>query len=80
MSNSWINTGRLPDHITIPAVPITPAVGEAAHNVKLTDDEIREIRAKYATGGYSMRRLGAEYGVSGAMVHHIVRRKNWTHL
>lgn len=46
----------------------------------LTEAQVIEIRARYAAGGFSLKRLGAEYGVSGNMISLIVKRVNWTHI
>ena len=35
---------------------------------RLTDDDVVEIKAKYATGQWSQRELGYIYGVSGATI------------
>lgn len=49
----------------------------AAH--KLTDDEVREIRARYANGELQIP-LAKEFGVTQVTVSLITRRKTWTHL
>ncbi len=52
------------------------AIGERAPCVKLTDDEVDVIRARYAAGGVTMVRLGLEYGVSGHQIGNIVSNKS----
>jgi len=47
--------------------------GEDHANAKLSDDEVREIRRRYATGSVSQEALGVEYGVSGVHIGNIVR-------
>lgn len=47
---------------------------------KLTDEQVRAIRSRYAAGGVTQRRLAAEFGVSNQLVSTIVRRKVWTHI
>lgn len=42
---------------------------------KLTEQQVVEIRARYARGGISQRALGAQYGVTGSLVHCIVAGK-----
>lgn len=45
--------------------------------VKLTPDDVREIRGMYATGEYTQRQIGDLYGVTKTQIGHIVRRKQW---
>lgn len=47
---------------------------------KLTVDEVREIRARYAAGGILMKHLATEYGISQDAVYKIIRRILWSHL
>lgn len=54
--------------------------GSRNHQSKLTEDQVREMRAKYAAGGVPQRELAAEFGVSGALVSFIVTRKAWKHI
>lgn len=54
--------------------------GERHPGHKLTADDVREIRSRYAAGGISQRRLGAEYGVGDRAVSYIVNRHTWSHL
>ena len=55
-------------------------VGVANGNAKLTDDDVREIRFRYAAGGVSQSALGQEYGVTQPMIGYIVRRELWKHI
>lgn len=43
---------------------------------KLTDEEKIEIVAKYRTGGYTIRGLGAAYGVSGPSICSLIKRRS----
>lgn len=54
--------------------------GTRNHNAKLDEQQVKEIRAKYATGKYSYKQLGMEYGVHLDMIGRIVKRKNWKHI
>lgn len=54
--------------------------GERNGRAKLTEDDVREIRAKYSTGDFTQAELGAAYGVSAWNIHSIIRRKNWAWL
>ena len=52
-------------------------VGERNHQAKLTAEKVKEIRARYATGGISQRQLAAEYAVSQGTLGPIVRGESW---
>jgi hypothetical protein len=47
---------------------------------KLTEEQVLEIRRRYAAGGVAQRPLAAEYGVCQALIGYIVRREAWAHL
>lgn len=47
---------------------------------KLTDSQVIEMRALYASGNYKQKDLAEKYGVSGPVVSAIVNNKTWTHL
>lgn len=53
------------------------AHGERQGGHKLTEAEVRDIRAVYANGGISQRELGAAYGVDQSNISSIVRGKTW---
>lgn len=55
-------------------------LGERNGASKLTSDQVREIRRRYAAGGETCRSLADEYGVHPMNIHYIVRRKTWKHL
>lgn len=54
--------------------------GEACVMAKLTESDVKEIRAMYASGGYSYHELGVRFKVSLSMIHRIAKRKAWTHI
>lgn len=54
----------------------TFARGES-HFHYLTEDQVREIRQRYAAGGVRQVDLGKEYGICQSVVSAIVRRKIW---
>ena len=54
-------------------------VGSRNNNVKLTEDQVREIRAASARG-VSRNTLARQYGVSKPMIKNIALRRNWKHL
>jgi hypothetical protein len=47
---------------------------------KLTEDQVREIRAKYVDRYGEQTRLAREYGVNPATIRTIVKGVNWRHL
>jgi hypothetical protein len=47
---------------------------------KLTADQVREIRRRYAAGGTSHRKLAAEYGVCPPYIGDIVNRTAWAYV
>jgi hypothetical protein len=49
-------------------------------NAKLTEEQVIEIRSRYAAGGVSQRKLGDEFGVAQQLISRIIRRKLWAHL
>lgn len=59
------------------AAPVAGAVGKKSLKRKLTQTMVDEIRAKYLTGQFSQAELGAEYGVSGTHVSHLVHGQAW---
>lgn len=54
--------------------------GERHPTAKLTDDIVREIRAKFIPRKYSSRRLAKEYGISKTNVLDIIHNRNWSHI
>lgn len=54
--------------------------GEASPHAKLTEDDVRDIRARYATGTVSMRKLAYEFNVSNPVIFAIVNRRMWKHV
>lgn len=54
-----------------------PQRGEDHPRALLTWVAVREIRAKYATGRWTLAGLGAEYGVDHSTIGYIVRHKIW---
>lgn len=55
-------------------------VGEERWSSKLTEDAVRDIRARYAAGGMTQQQLADEYGVTFQNISWIVRRKSWKHV
>lgn len=51
--------------------------GERHGQARLTADQVREIRSRYATGNETQKKLGDEYGVWQSTVSQIVLRRKW---
>lgn len=54
-----------------------PLKGELNGRSKLTWNQVREIRARYATGKCSLRELSQEFNISTSVLDKIIRNKNW---
>lgn len=54
--------------------------GERVASAKLTEQQVLDIRAKYANGLALQRELASEYGVSRMQISDIVCGKAWKHL
>lgn len=54
--------------------------GEQHGASKLTETQVREIRARYAMGNVTQASLAKEYGIVPPTVRHIVCRKTWAWL
>ena len=46
----------------------------------LTEDQVREIRARYERGADSLAAIGRDYGIQKSTVFKIVTKKNWKHV
>lgn len=60
--------------------PERVARGERQGGAKLTENQVREIRQRYAAGGLSMKQLADEYGVTFSPVQKIISGSGWRHL
>jgi len=54
--------------------------GERNGEARLTESQVRDIRARYAMGGITLQELGNEMGVSKNAIHRAVHRKSWKHV
>lgn len=54
--------------------------GERHHAARLTEADVRTLRARYEAGGTSFSALAREYGLAIGHVYRIVRRKAWCHV
>lgn len=55
-------------------------VGEAHYRSKLTDDMVREIRARFAAGDASAMEMANEYPVSASAITQMLAGKTWKHI
>jgi len=54
--------------------------GEEHSRAKLTDESVRDIRQKYATGGIDQGALARKWKVSPSAVSGVIRRRTWKHV
>ena len=54
--------------------------GETHQWAKLSEDDVRFIRKRYAEGGISQPELGRMFGVTHKAIGLIIHRKNWAHV
>jgi hypothetical protein len=54
--------------------------GVEQSSTKLTEDDVRRIRAKYAAKEATQTTLAAEFGVGSSTISLIVNRKRWSHI
>jgi DNA-binding MarR family transcriptional regulator len=54
--------------------------GRLSSNAKLTEDAVRDMRTRYATGDVTTVELAGEYGISGATVSRVINRLAWQHV
>jgi hypothetical protein len=47
---------------------------------KITEEDVRAIRARYPEGGITLVELGAQYGVTFSTISMILSRKTWRHV
>lgn len=58
----------------------TSSQGAGNAMVKLTEEQVQEIRRRYADGGESQRTLAAAYGVAQGTISRLVTGARWGHL
>ena len=59
---------------------MTEAKHLSLHNSKLTEQQVLEIRADWATGKYTQKQLAKKYDVCQQLISQIVNRKIWKHI
>lgn len=60
--------------------PERTARGERVGGAKLTEDQVKEIRALYAGGGITQAAMGQRFGVKRETIGRITRGQNWFHV
>lgn len=55
------------------------ARGERSGSAKLTDQQVTEMRSRFAAGEQNYSALAREYGISSSQARAIIRRECWTH-
>jgi hypothetical protein len=56
------------------------AHGAGVTSAKLSEQQVREIRARYAAGGVSQTKLAKEFGLAQGTVGELLRRETWRHV
>lgn len=54
--------------------------GMANKWAKLTEDQVRAIRAEYVPGVFGQKRLARRYGVDSRIIARILKRADWAHV
>lgn len=61
-------------------IPRPHAQGEKSCQAILTEAQVLEIRRLKAGGGWTCKRLGIKFGVTGGNIDAIINRKSWKHI
>ena len=72
--------GTNQDNVNDKVIKNRQGKGEQISSSKLTEDQVREIRAKHIFRVYTYQMLADEYNVSSDTIQKIVKRKLWRHL
>jgi hypothetical protein len=54
--------------------------GKMSSQAKLTEEDVLQMRADYATGLTSYNKLSRQYGVCHKTIWNILTRKKWAHI
>lgn len=54
--------------------------GERHPHARLSEDDVREIRRRYASGKESQQRIADDFGVRQTLISQIVLRQAWRHV
>lgn len=74
---------QLHKHAVLGYVAVRPHTvyrGTQHHHSKFTEDDIRQMRALYATGTMRQKDIAAQFGTVQTVVGKIVRREAWLHI
>ena len=71
-----------PDHLFLgtPKDNTHDMIQKDRHSHRLTIDNVRDIRLRYALGGITQLQLAIEYGMDRSTIGYIVRNKLWAHV
>lgn len=78
-SHLWVGTAKQNSQDMVAKGRNRDTAGELGPNTRLTDQQVRAIRAAYVPG-VTLKMLGTQYGVSISAVSAVVNRKSWTHI
>ena len=59
-------------------VPVYHGIGERNGRARLSREEVKELRERYASGGYTQRELAVEYAVSKSALNYALRGVTWS--
>jgi hypothetical protein len=72
---------KLPVEIALdPNMPQPVKSGTANGSAKISEDDVRTIRAEYATRKSSLRQLSARYGMRTSSIWGVATGKTWKHI
>ena len=54
--------------------------GEASPEAKLTESQVRSLRAMYATGNFTFEALGVIFGIGHSSAVRAIKRQSWKHV
>jgi hypothetical protein len=54
--------------------------GEGVGRSKITEQQVAEIRERYARGNVTQQTLAGDYGLHNSVISKIINRKNWRHI
>ena len=76
-----VTKGRVPSGVNHP-VYLNPGLVTGMRNPcsKLTDDDVAEIRRRYAQGGVTKAAMAREYRVSQTAIYYVIRGRHWRHV
>ncbi len=71
-----------PDHLFLgsPQVNMTDKVLKFRQPVKLTPEQVLEIRTRYESGLFTQAELAPDYNVTEESIRCVINRKSWRHI